>query len=206
MWLVFIIAFLILFRIGLFFSKTKIIINYIHLSENTFQINGKIILYIFYKFKLLTIIFNENGVKIGYIYISYNKILKNMNVEEFTKKTFKPLSINKIKHLDIVLEKLYVDCNIGTEDLFITVSLVTIISVVFSVILEKELVKKKINGFNLRNRKRLEIDKYRYKIMPVFGKNILLFKGDLSMSFKTRRIGIFLSPKEHTKFKILVGG
>ena len=61
------------------------------------------------------------------------------------------------------------------------------------------------NNYKFKNKK-IEMSKYQYKILPEFGKNILIFNGNISISFKTRRISIFLSSKEHTKFKILVGG
>lgn len=210
----FVIFILIIFRIGLFFSKTKITINYINISEGSIKIKAHISLYIFNKFKMLTIRCSEKGIKIGFIFISYNKILKNTNTEEFLKKTFKPIDMKKIKYLEMILEKMHINCKIGTEDLFITVSMVTVISTLLSIFLENQLTKndnkknlKIISGNNYKfKNKKIEMSKYQYKILPEFGKNILIFNGNISISFKTRRISIFLSSKEHTKFKILVGG
>ena len=210
----FVIVILIIFRIGLFFSKTKITINYINISEDNIKIKAHISLYIFNKFKILTIRCSEKGIKIGFIFISYNKILKNINTEEFVKKTFKPINMKKIKYLEMILEKMHINCKIGTEDLFITVSIITIISTFLSIFLENQLTQnnnKKIlkiisrKKYRFKNKK-IEMRKYQYKILPEFGKNILVFDGIISISFKTRRISIFLRPKEHTKFKILVGG
>lgn len=210
----FILIAIIFLRIGLFFSKTKLTINNINLCETNFKIDAQISLYIFYKFKILTIKCNEKGLKIGRMFISYDKIARKVNPEEFVKKTFKPISFNKIKKLNILLEKMYIECKIGTEDMFITVGIVTLISVLLSIFLGNELSKKEnkkdLNDITpkilrISNRKD-KIDRYKYRVMPEFGKNIFIFRGDLSISFKTRRIGIFLNPKEHTKFKILVGG
>ena len=137
----FVIFILIIFRIGLFFSKTKITINYINISEGSIKIKAHISLYIFNKFKMLTIRCSEKGIKIGFIFISYNKILKNTNTEEFLKKTFKPIDMKKIKYLEMILEKMHINCKIGTEDLFITVSMVTVISTLLSIFLENQLTK-----------------------------------------------------------------
>lgn len=201
MWLVFVLLILIIIRIGLFFSKTKISIKYINISEKNFDVDARISLYIFYKFKILTIKCNEVGIKVGPILITYEKIIKSINTEEFVKKTFKPISFYKIKNLNLFVEKMHVDCKIGTENLFITVGIVTVISAFLGIMLERELIKKENKT---KTERKMEI--YQYRIMPAFGENILLFNGDFAISFKTRRIGIFLSPKEHTKFKILVGG
>ena len=212
--LIFILILIILLRIGLFFSKIKLTINNVKLYEKTFKIDARISLYIFYKFKILTIKCNENGLKIGSKFISYNKLVRKVNPKEFVEKTFEPISFDKIKKLNMFLEKMHIECKIGTEDMFITVSIVTLISILLSVFLENEFSKKEYKKLfyvttkkisKITNR-RNKIDKYKYKIMPEFGKNIFIFNGDLSISFKTRRIGIFLNSKEHTKFKILVGG
>ena len=209
MWLVFIIVFLIILRIGLYFSKTKLTVNNIKVSQDFFEIDAQINVYIFYKFKLLTIKLTEKGFKIGFIFISYKRIIRKLNVEEFVQKTFKPISINKIRRLNIMLEKLYVDCIVGCEDLFVTVSVVTILSTILSIYLENKITKRE-NGKKTKGKEIIiinkNIKKYKYKIMPEFGKNIFKFSGDLSISFKTRRIGIFLTSKEHTKFKLFVGG
>ena len=212
MWLVFIFLLLvILIRIGLYFSKTMITINKINISENNdFEIDFKIVLYIFYKLKFITVRGDRSGLKIGMFYVSYNKIFKNMNVKKITKNTF----FYRIKKLDLILDKMQGNLIIGTEELFLTVNIVAILSIVLGIIVGKTLIKLRNTRFKLKRNKRgeiknktnLSIRKYRYKIIPEFGKNIVKFEGNLSISFKTRRFGIFLRPKEHTKFKILVGG
>ena len=198
MWLVFIFLFLIIFiRFGVYFSKTIITLNKIVITSKVFKINYRISVYIWGKIRILNPIGNEKGIKIGFLFISYEKIIKRINVEELTKKTFKSIKIYNVKYLKLVIEKIIGECKIGSEDIFITISSIT----VFSIFLGNFIGKQE----NTSKRSKV-LKRCKYKIIPEFGKNVIEFIGDLSLSFKTRRLGIFLRTKEHTKFKMLVGG
>ncbi len=185
---------IIIVRVGLYFSKTKVIIKYLELSKDRFKLELYISIYLFNKIKILTIKFNEFGIKIGFIFISYEKILKKNNVEKFAEKTFSRVSVKKIKSLKLQFEEINFDGIIGTEDVFLSISIVTLISSFLGIVIAKN-NKRKINS-------RVN---YRYNIMTNFKNNICI-KGKILFSFKTRRFGIFLKPKEHNKFKLLVGG
>lgn len=186
MWLVFVFVILIF---GIYFSKIKFSISKINISKNIFEFRVKISFYLFSKIKIFSIYFNEKGIKVFFIFIPYKKILRKINMKEKITYAFDKIDLRKIKKLNISLEKLDMKCIIGIDDIIINVAIVTLIA--------------SIIGFYLSRKK----GKYRYTILPDFGKNIIIFEGSFAFSLKTRRIRIFFKPKEHTKFnKLLVGG
>lgn len=186
MWLVFVFVILIF---GIYFSKIKFSISKINISKNIFEFKVKISFYLFSKIKIFSVYFNEKGVKIFFLFVSYEKILKKINIKENFNDAVNKINLKKIKKLNISLEKLDMKCIIGIDDIIANVAIVTLIA--------------SIIGFYLSRKK----GKYRYTILPDFGKNIIIFEGSFAFSLKTRRIRIFFKPKEHTKFnKLLVGG
>lgn len=186
MWLVFVCLFFIL---GIYFSKIKFSIRKINISKDFFDIRLKISIYLFSKIKFFSFYFNEYGIKIFFIFIPYEKILKNVDISKDFSYVLNEINLKKIEKLNITLEKLDMKCIIGIDDIIINVAIVTVLSSAI--------------GIYLAQKK----GKYRYKIFPKFGNNIIIFQGYLDFSVKTRRIRIFFKPEEHTKFnKLLVGG
>ena len=200
---IFLILIILFVKIGLYYSKTKIIIKNIDIDNNDFKYNVWVSIYLFNKIKFLNFKFSEKGLRLYFIFLPYKKILKENKIEKITENFFKKITINKIKNLKFSLEEINFRACLGIDDVFITINLITIISTLLSYLIARKTTNSKfmkVKTYNKKNKR-----KYKFLIKPCFD-NKLYIDGIISLSFKTRNFSIFLNPKEHNKFKLLVGG
>ena len=200
---IFLILIILFVKIGLYYSKTKIIIKNIDIDNNDFKYNVWVSIYLFNKIKFLNFKFSKKKLKNNFIFLTYKKILKENKIEKITENFFKKITINKIKNLKFSLEEINFRACLGIDDVFITINLITIISTLLSYLIARKTTNSKfmkVKTYNKKNKR-----KYKFLIKPCFD-NKLYIDGIISLSFKTRNFSIFLNPKEHNKFKLLVGG
>ena len=200
----FILIILLFLKIGWYYSKIKVIIKNIDISNGNFKYTVWISIYLFGKIKFLNLKFSEKGLIIYFISIPYERFLKKYKIEKVAEKFFERTFINKIRNFKINLEEMDFETCLGIDDVFITINLITIISTILSLIIANKTMKVKKTKIVKDKNKFLKVKKtrkYRFLIKPCFD-NKLYLNGVIVLSFKTRNLGIFLNTKEHNKIKI----
>ena len=157
--------------LGIVFSKIKINIEKLELNINKLKFNIKIGVFWFGFIKIFGIKFNENFIKIFGKKFSYEKLFKKSLLEIF-KSNFNKKEIKMAEKLNFEVDKANFTLKIGTENMFITVFLVTFLSSAIA-----ELLRRKMEKTNLK--------KINYKILPEFNKNQIFYEGNTSISIKT---------------------
>lgn len=170
MWIVFLLFTLVL---GFIFSKIKISIEKIKIDIKSFIFKVKVSFLWFGIIKIFNIELNQNGIKIFNKHIKYKKLINEEKLEKI-KRDFK-FDIKNIEKLNPKVELIRFNLKLGTEDIFITTFLVTIISVFIT-----ELFRRKLKMINLK--------KAYYKILPEFNKNEIFYEGKTLVSIKTMNI------------------
>lgn len=196
----FLIVIIFFIRIGLYFSRTKIIIRKVEILNNKIEFEIFLSIYLFNKIKFLSFKFNENGLTFLFVFMPYKKVWNDLETKRFINDVFEKVSFEKLKRLELKIESFDFKADLGVEDVFITVSLVSVLSAILGFAILNEQRKKSIKKRYIRKG-----NKFKYVIKPCFEKRIYI-KGNILFSFRTRKLGIFLKPKEHNKFKLLVGG
>ena len=180
MFLVFFFLFLI-FILGLIFSKVKLVINKLELDNTVCKqgylgdIDGRIKIYLFGIIKILNIKINKTRIKKA----SLKKVLSKDKLTAIEGKIAKNVSfkdIKEVKNININLEKLDMNLNLGTEDVIITSLIIFVISNIVTFI-----VVKNINKTNKK--------KYNYIINPCYqNKNVFILDVNCIISIKTVHI------------------
>ena len=122
--------------------------NIIQITPKNYKI--KLSFYLFGKIKLFSFKLNSERAR---------KMYSKMNIEKFDiekgRKLLTIKNINILKKLNIRLDYLDLELDLGLEDVILTTELITLISIVISNILP-QIISKYIPN------------KYRYKIMPIY--------------------------------------
>lgn len=143
-------------------SSIKINVMYLTKQKKSLKIrfNVKIGLYLFGFIKIVGISLKEDGIHFLCFTFPYNK----MKIDKDSMKFLKNFSLLNILHLlNINLKKFHVDLRIGTENMMLTVFLVFAISTFLSILCAK-------------NRKQINLEKYDYKIRPIYHQNQISFE------------------------------
>lgn len=173
MWIVFL---LFLFVLGIIFSKIKVNIEKIKLDTKGFDFKIKLDFLWFGILKILKLEFNEVGIKFLKKQIKYNRLISESKLEKI-KKDFK-FDIKKIEGIEKLkpkIELIKFNLKVGTEDIFITTFLVTVVSVLIT-----EFFRRKI--------KKLDFEKTYYRVLPEFNKNVIYYEGKILIGIKTMNI------------------
>ena len=132
--------------------------NIIQITPKNYKI--KLSFYLFGKIKLSFYLFGK--IKLFYFKLNSErarKMYSKMNIEKFDiekgRKLLTIKNINILKKLNIRLDYLDLELDLGLEDVILTTELITLISIVISNILP-HIISKYIPN------------KYRYKIMPIY--------------------------------------
>lgn len=154
----------ILFLLGIVFSKISINIEKIELNSKKIKIKIIIKLLWFGFLPIFAFTFNENGIKILWKNIDYKKI----NISKISKNDFKKANIKKIKNLKIKTNLAKFTLRIGAYDIFTTTFIIAVISSIVANIFKTTAINcKKMN----------------YVILPEFNKNEVYFEGKIKLSF-----------------------
>lgn len=171
MWIVFLIFILIL---GFVFSKIKVNIQKIKIDMNSFNFKVKLGFLWFGIIKIFSIEFNEIGIKFFNKQIKYKKIIDKSQMKKIKDDLYK-FDIKAIEKLNPKIELMKFNLKVGTEDIFITSFLVTIVSVIIT-----ELLRRKMKKINLK--------KTYYKVLPEYNKNEIYYEGQTLVDIKTMNI------------------
>ncbi len=137
------------------FSKIHIQIKKIYISNNNYQNKLEydyeiyLQIYVFNKIKIVSIKIDK--AKIQKLNIKQKIDFSNMKKDLPSKKELKYI----IKKLDIEFSNLYLNLEIGTEDVIITSAIIAIISALIGIGLAQVI-------------KNYEEEKYKYKIVPIY--------------------------------------
>lgn len=135
----------------------------------------------------LKIKINKNKLASGFIKQKMKIEEKNINIEEVAEKNIKTIMSNEkikkaIKNIEIRLDKLYLNINIGVEDAVLTSYLIGVISIIISNILP--------HIINIKNKTTSEIkNKYKYQVAPLY-MNKNLYKINLNCIFDAKLVHI----------------
>lgn len=195
----------ILFIVGMYFSKLRIIVKKID-----FEMNGKVkakedyeikaAIYLFGFVKIFGIAFEEDGIKFLGLKVAY-KNLKNTKIyKDVIKKDAieldRKIIKDKIKALDMKFEKVNLNLKLGTDSTLITSFITFIVSTVVSFVIQRSVTK-----YNSK--------KHRFIITPMYeNRNSIKMFLELVACFKLRNIIKVLyelnnlSKTEHIKHKI----
>lgn len=171
---------ILIFILGIIFSKIKISIEKIELNMSKITFRVKVGFYLFGLIKIFTIECNEIGIKIFGKNIPYKKFLK-VNIDKYILEHLKKKDVIELEEMNVKIDSANFTLKLGTEDLFVTVFLVTLIASIIPQFVRKQLNHKKIH----------------YKILPEFNKNEIYYEGQVAISLKT--ICIISTLKENNK-------
>lgn len=157
--------------IGTIFSKIKICIEKIEVNINNIDFKIKIGIFLFGFLKIFSIKCNKKGIKILGKFYSYKKLFKH-DLNEIIRKLLKNIKIKKTKKISFKIDFSKFTLRVGTEDMFITVFIVTVLSSIIS-----EFLKRKIQKINKNN--------INYKVIPEFNKLMFFYEGKTDISIKT---------------------
>lgn len=157
--------------VGLFSSKMKIRIEKIELNINNVNFKFRIGIFLFSFLRILELKCDKNGVKIFGRNFSYKRIF-NIDLKELVVKILKNRDKNKQNKLNFKIDLAKFTLKVGTEDMFITVFLVTLLSGLFT-----EFLKNKMKKINNR--------KIAYKVLPEFNRTEFFYEGKMDISIKT---------------------
>lgn len=167
-------------------SKFKINIKYLQKDQKSLKIhfNVNLGMYLFGFIKIFGITLKEDGIHFLIFRFSYNKI----KIDKESIKMVKEFSILDIlKSLNLKLEQLNINLNIGCENVMLIVFTVCIISTFLSILSSK-------------NRKQINFKNYYYKITPIYNSNELSFYTSMQISMKILNIiKTLLSTNKNTK-------
>ena len=175
MWLVFV--FFILLILEIFFSNINIILKKVVLNKNASDFRIDINFCIFKVLKIFTIKLNKDGVKFLNKMIPFKKSIKE-EIQKL-KLNFEELKFNGIltvlKEVNPKIKKAKFALNLGIGDIFLTSTLVVMVSSIISVFLGMQLFET--------NYKKID-----YKVIPEFNKLNFEFNGDFSINIKFFKI------------------
>lgn len=155
-------------------SKVKINIKHLQKYQKSLKIHFNVNLgvYLFGFIKIFGVTLKEDGIHFLFFRFPYNKI----KIDKKSIKTVKEFSIIDIlKSLNLKLDKFYINLNIGTENVMLTVFTVFIISTFLSIVSSK-------------NRKQINFKNYYYKITPIYNSNEFIFYTSMQISIKILNI------------------
>lgn len=145
--------------LGLIFSKIKINIKEIILTNNNKEFNMEIYFYFFYIVRILSLKINSKNITIYNHKISINKIkrkmIQNFNVEKIENTVFKRISFKDLKNLKVNITKLKIYFEFSTNNVLLTTYSTPIISTLLSMIYSKF-----IKEYNRKN--------FYFKINPMY--------------------------------------
>lgn len=166
---------LIFLFLGIIFSKIKIRIEKFELNINNANFNIKVGIVLFGFLKVFGAKLDKNGVKILWKKFTYEKIFKK-SLKELLKSNLKKKDIEIAEKINFNIDTAKFTLRVGTEDMFITVFLVTFLSGIVA-----EILKKKIQNASNKN--------INYRVLPAFNKNEVYYEGKTDISIKTRKLG-----------------
>lgn len=149
-------------------SQLKINIRSLTKQKNLpkVQFHVNVGIYLLGFIKIFGISLQENGIQ----FLGFHFAYPSVKIDQESMKMFKKYSVRELfQSLNIKLNQFDFTMQVGTEDVMLTVFLVTVISGVLSV-----WSAKNAGNINLKN--------YHYQITPVYNENRLSFRGSSQIS------------------------
>lgn len=148
--------------IGVLFSSFKI--NLINLDINSknkkrfkYKLNFEI--YLFYFIKIIIFSCNDENIKCFSKKINYKKIIERLRIDNILNKQIK--NYLELKKITINLERINLDCKIGTGNAIITGYIVTLISIMISFFINKSVMK-------------IDSELHKFKVLPIYLDDLIL--------------------------------
>lgn len=152
---------IILLIIGILFSKFKI--NLINLEVNTknkkrFKYKLNLEIYLFYFIKIIIFSCNEENIKFFSKKINYKKIIERLRIDNILNKQIE--NYFELKNITVNLEKINLNCKVGTGSAIITGYIVTLLSIIVSFFINRTAMK--INS-----------ELHQFKVLPIYRDDLI---------------------------------